>query len=437
MDDVHLLRRYVDTRCEAAFAELMRRHIDLVYGAALRRTLGDAPRAEEVVQQVFLSLARKSAALTSHGALTGWLYTATYHAAQASNRAEARRRHREHKAYAMNEVENGPDHAPSWERVRPVIDDALGDLKPRDREAVLLRFFQNRSHADVGAALQLSENAARMCVDRALERLRAALERRGVTSTCAALTATLAVPAALAAPSGLAGKVTAAVVAGGVSLGAGVSIFTLMTTSKLVTLSSAAAAVLAVGLAVQQHRSLAALRAETAEMRERDLELHALVDDLEARLAAAHERAAGMAASPRGTAALSSQPSSAAEYGPASIAPPADPVTRDMLEARLKHARDLAKKGEQAAALQEFLWCFDVGTRQVDGYFIYRYTSLLQAIMDLGGSHPPALEALRQRRDAALQRVSRATPTWRPARSWPRSTACWARTRRPMPFSMP
>ena len=114
----------------------------------------------------------------------------------------------------MNALLSDSDPAADWERLRPTIDDAIQELGERDREAVLLRFFENRPFAEIGAVLRVSEDAARMRVERALDRLRDAFARRGVTSTGTALAAILASQAGVAAPAGLAGAITGAALAG-------------------------------------------------------------------------------------------------------------------------------------------------------------------------------------------------------------------------------
>jgi len=90
-DDSVLLERFVATRDEAAFAELVRRYLNLVYFAALRQVGGDTHRAEDVAQNVFTRLAQKAASLTRHQALAGWLHTTTRFAASEAMRAERRR----------------------------------------------------------------------------------------------------------------------------------------------------------------------------------------------------------------------------------------------------------------------------------------------------------------------------------------------------------
>ncbi|HVS52234.1 MAG TPA: sigma-70 family RNA polymerase sigma factor [Opitutaceae bacterium] len=205
MDDAQLLHRYAADRADDAFAELVQRHINVVYFAALRRVGGDAHLADDVTQKVFLDLARKASALAGRTSLAGWLHTSTRFAAAQAVRTERRRRTHEMEAHMRNELNATP--ASDWDRIRPLIDEALDVLPPADRDAVLLHFFEGRSFAEVGVSLALSADAARMRVNRALDRLRAALARRGVASTGAALSGVLATQHAVAAPMPLASAV--------------------------------------------------------------------------------------------------------------------------------------------------------------------------------------------------------------------------------------
>jgi RNA polymerase sigma factor (sigma-70 family) len=253
-DDTALLRRYADEKSEAAFAELVRRHLDLVYSAALRRLLGDAHGAADVAQQVFTTLAHDAEKLSRHGVLTAWLYTATRNAAIDLMRSEQRRRTREQEAFTMQtSVAGGAD--PDWEKLRPVLDEVMDELPDAYRTAVLLRFFDRRPFAEVGAALQLSEDAARMRVERALEKLRALLSRRGVTSTSGALAAAFAHQAVMAAPAGLATSVvgaaltsTGSVAASGIAGG----FFAFMSTSKFTVVIAALLLLATVAVTVRQ-----------------------------------------------------------------------------------------------------------------------------------------------------------------------------------------
>ncbi len=211
--DAELLSRYATHRDEAAFAELVSRHVDLVYSAALRRVNGRADLAEEITQTVFTDLARKSGALARHPALVGWLYRATRYAAIDAARAEVRRRQLNETLSAMPEHLPTSEPAVDWTQVRPVLDEAMDHLTGRDREVVLLRFFQDLPYGEMSRRLHVSENAARMRTERALERLRVQLARRGVKSTAVLLGSLLATHTVTAAPAGLAGAVSSSALA--------------------------------------------------------------------------------------------------------------------------------------------------------------------------------------------------------------------------------
>ncbi len=207
--DSELLRRYVDERSESAFTELVQRHVGLVYSVALRRVGGDAQLAEDVAQKVFADLARKAAALRDRPTLGGWLYASSHLASAGVVRSERRRKERETAAHFMQATLSSPDSNPDWERLRPVIDDVVVVLKDDEREAIALRFFEKRSFAEIGLALRVTEEAARKRVDRALEKLRALLARRGITSTDVALGLALGAIGAASAPAALGGKLAA------------------------------------------------------------------------------------------------------------------------------------------------------------------------------------------------------------------------------------
>jgi RNA polymerase sigma factor (sigma-70 family) len=255
MDDAVLLRRYAEERSEDAFAELVRRYVNQVYFAALRQVGGDAHRAEDVTQAVFTLLARKAAALAGRATLAGWLFVATRNVAREVRRAERRRQLREQEAQIMQELTTESAPPADWERLRPVIDDAMNELNERDREAVLLRFFHERSFAEIGAALRLKEDAARMRTERALDKLRAELARRGITSTGAALALALTNQAALAAPAGLATTVTGAALTGAAASAGtttALSLLSFMSTTKVLLSVAAVVGFLAIGVATRE-----------------------------------------------------------------------------------------------------------------------------------------------------------------------------------------
>lgn len=270
LTDAEMLRRYVRERDEHAFAHLVQRHIGVVYGAALRRTGGRAHLAEEIAQKVFTDLARKAATLCHHPALAGWLHRSTRYTAIDVARAEQRGQKLAHTFATMPDTNLTPDTPVDWEQVRPVLDEALDQLKESDREAMLLRYFEGLGFAEVGARLNVSENAARMRTERALEKLRSHLGKRGVTSTAAALGLVLANQAFAAAPAGLAAAVTATALSAAPATG---GLLSLLLMSKLT--APVLSAVVAAGITALVWTSVvpsisavehAALRAENARL---------------------------------------------------------------------------------------------------------------------------------------------------------------------------
>jgi len=205
--DNHLLREYVRSTSKAAFAELVHRHVNMVYSTALRETDGDASLAQDLTQVVFVELSRKAASLIPHPALAGWLYTCVRWTAANTRRAEEHRQRRQLEYQTMSQSLSSESPESTWQQVRPVLDDTLHELGEVDRAAIVLRFFEDLSLQEVGMQLGLNENAARMRVDRALKKLHDRLLRRGITSTSSALAAALVAGAIASAPSGLAASI--------------------------------------------------------------------------------------------------------------------------------------------------------------------------------------------------------------------------------------
>src|SRR6185312_406905 len=258
--DSELLRQYARDRSQAAFAELVRRHLDLVYSAAVRRTGGDAHRAQEISQDVIVALARRAGALADHPALGAGLYASVRNEALNELRAERRRAARERAAHAMSEIDSAaPDRA--WGQLRPVLDEAMDGLAESDRRAIILRFFEDRSYAELGAALALREEAARMRVARAREKLRVQLDRRGITSTAAALSGILTTHAVASAPPGLSAAVAGAAAAAAPAASAlWLKLFEIMTTTKAAFAIGGAAILILAGGALRD--TLAASRVQ-------------------------------------------------------------------------------------------------------------------------------------------------------------------------------
>src|SRR6185437_14515990 len=151
--DQQLLREYAEHGSEGAFAELVRRHVDLVHSAT-RRMAGDA-QAEDVTQAVFLALAQNAGRLSRHPVLSGWLHTTARHLAAKTVRTAARRQLREQEAAVMNLISSN-ENEPTWDDVAPHLDVALGELNDAERDAILLRYFEKKSAPEIAALIGTS-----------------------------------------------------------------------------------------------------------------------------------------------------------------------------------------------------------------------------------------------------------------------------------------
>jgi RNA polymerase sigma factor (sigma-70 family) len=274
MTDTELLRQYAEEGSQEAFAAVVRLRIGLVYASALRRTGGDAHRAQDITQSVFTELARHSASLCRHRALVGWLFTAVRYTAATMARSESRRRVREQEAYTMHEnlIPLVPEVA--GERLRPMLDEALDRLSELDRRALLLRFFEGCSMAELGRHLGYSEAAAKKRVERALAKLKTRLAKRGLLSSAAALGAALSQEAVAAVvPTEFAATVSGnALIAASVTA-SGVGMISFMTVSKLSSIIGVASilGLLSIGIGLYELRAARADGDALAQLRRKHL----------------------------------------------------------------------------------------------------------------------------------------------------------------------
>lgn len=221
-DDSVLLRAYCDNQSDDAFAELVTRHVNLVYSVALRQ-LGNTHEAEEITQAVFIVFAKKTRNLRHHKAVSSWLFQTTRLTVNNFLRSERRRQSREQEAH-MSFHENEPDNG-FWPQIAPLLDAAVANLNEQDRRAIVMRFYEGKNLHDVGTALAINEEAAKKRVSRALDKLQNYFCKRGIHSTADTIAETISVNSIQTAPALLAK--TAATVAIAHGANASTSILTL------------------------------------------------------------------------------------------------------------------------------------------------------------------------------------------------------------------
>ncbi len=203
MSDAELLHEYLATGSESAFADLVERHINLVYSAA-RRQVHDNHMADDITQAVFIVLARKAASIRNSAMLGAWLLKTARQTSCNAIRFERCRRRHELEAATMKTEQEQTDTEPAAAQIEGVLDEFLSRLGERDRGALVLRYMQDKSVNDVAMALQISPPAAQKRIVRALSRLKNLLARRGIVTFGAALEQGLCSQVLLAAPPGLA-----------------------------------------------------------------------------------------------------------------------------------------------------------------------------------------------------------------------------------------
>ena len=221
LNDHELLAGFARDESGAAFAALVARHVNLVYSTALRFTSNPhASLAQDITQAVFIILARKAGSLSPRTILSGWLYQTARLTAANFMKGEIRRQKREQEAY-MQSTSNERD-TETWKQIAPMLDEAMGRLGEADRNAIVLRFIENKTDREAGAALKITEATARKRVNRALEKLRRIFTKRGVALPATVIASAVTAHSVQAAPAALAATV-AATAAKGISIPAAIT----------------------------------------------------------------------------------------------------------------------------------------------------------------------------------------------------------------------
>ncbi|HTB84478.1 MAG TPA: sigma-70 family RNA polymerase sigma factor [Candidatus Sulfotelmatobacter sp.] len=292
--DMDLVREFARNHSEAAFSELVRRHLNLVYSVA-RRCTGTDSDAQDVTQVVFVILARKAAGLNARTVLAGWLYETTRNTAARLQRTNVRRHVREQEAYMQSTLTDA-NTLDDWHRLAPHLEAAMSQLGEADRTLLALRFYENKSGLEAAALLGIHEAAAHKRTARALERLRKFFTRRGVELSAAAIAGAVSANSVQAAPAGLAAVITSAALSGttitSTALVAATKAIAMTTLQKIIV---TAALAVSVGVGIYQAKEAARDRAELRTLQEQQAPLVEQIRQLQNDLAMATNRLAGAA----------------------------------------------------------------------------------------------------------------------------------------------
>jgi RNA polymerase sigma factor (sigma-70 family) len=277
--DMELVRQFGRDNSEAAFTELVRRHINLVYSVARRCTRNDSD-AQDVTQAVFITLARKAVTLREKTLLTGWLYETTRFTTTRLLRTNARRHAREQEAF-MQSTLNEADTAEIWTQLAPHLEAAMSKLNAADRALLVLRFYENKTGAEAAGLLGIGEDAAHKRVARAIEKLRKFLAQRGVTISGAAIAGAVSANSIQAAPAGLAAIISATALSGKTVTTAAVVAATkaiAMTTFQKTIVTAALVATVSAGI-FEAHQA-AQLRTQNQTLQQQQASLTAQIQQL-------------------------------------------------------------------------------------------------------------------------------------------------------------
>jgi RNA polymerase sigma factor (sigma-70 family) len=277
--DLDLLGQFNRDHSQDAFTEIVRRHLDLVYSAALRQ-VRSPQLAEEVAQSVFTDLARNVGKLKPDTVLTAWLYQVTRRTAIDVVRKESRRQLREQIAVEMTNMNAT---ASDWTHIEPCLDEAMQTLDDTDRAAVLLRYFENKSFREVGQTLGTSDDAAQKRVSRAVEHLREFFSKRNVTIGASGLAIVISANAVQAAPVGMAATIATAAIFAGTAVSTSTVIAatkTIAMTTLQKTLITATLAVVA-GAGIYEARQTTTMRAQVQALRQQQAPLAEQIQQLQ------------------------------------------------------------------------------------------------------------------------------------------------------------
>lgn len=177
--DWTLLQDFIRDGSRWQLERLIQRHINMVYSTALR-DVRDPHLAQDVTQAVFVVLLGKASKIRQGTVLGGWLFRTTRFCARDALKRERRRDRHEREAAAMKPSNGDRAAADAWDQIRPLLNEGIASLHRRDRDAIVMRYLENNTVAEVARRMHSTEAAARQRLFRAVGKLRQFFARRGL-----------------------------------------------------------------------------------------------------------------------------------------------------------------------------------------------------------------------------------------------------------------
>lgn len=166
----------------AAFSSLVREHQRSVFFLALRLSRGDEQLARDVAQKTFLQAWSKRDSFRGEASFKTWLLRIASNLCSNELRRAWRRRelvpeaHEDGSPPVLGRVESTAaadlEHHELRERLRVAVD----SLPERQRHVALLRLYDDLSFAEIGQALEITANNAKVSFHHAVKKLRSALD---------------------------------------------------------------------------------------------------------------------------------------------------------------------------------------------------------------------------------------------------------------------
>ncbi len=182
LGDEELLRQFLATRDQGAFAEIVRRHGPMVW-AVCRQLLPNHADAEDAFQATFLAFVQSAKSIRNTGTLGAWLHGVAVRVATKLKRSAVRRRQREERVATPEATQSLPDS--KWNELHAIIHDEVQRLPASMRTAFVLCELQGVQPAEAAKQLHCKPSTLAVRLSKARQRLLDRLARRDIAPAVA------------------------------------------------------------------------------------------------------------------------------------------------------------------------------------------------------------------------------------------------------------